>query len=258
MKYKYHFVYLTTNLINGKKYLGKHSTNTLEDGYLGSGTIINKAIKKYGKENFKREILEFCDSLEEAYNKEELTIKEYCAVELDEFYNLTKGGKGNKGYVPKFTEEWIKKISEGLKGKHLSDKHKENISKSCKGREVWNKDKRDIYSNETKSNISKGLKEYFKINGVKEETKIKLSKAFKGRVSPMKGKKHSPETIMKIKQNSKGSDENFRKKVSEGTKLYWKNKEKLKCYICGHETINPSVLKRWHNENCKYKAHPKE
>lgn len=50
----YHLVYMTTNLVNGKMYVGVHSTENLEDGYLGSGNLIKKAVKKYGRENFDR------------------------------------------------------------------------------------------------------------------------------------------------------------------------------------------------------------
>jgi len=61
-------VYLTTNLINGKKYIGMDSNNNPK--YIGSGTLILKAIKKYGKENFKKEILEYCSSIYEMELKE--------------------------------------------------------------------------------------------------------------------------------------------------------------------------------------------
>ena len=50
-----HYIYLTTNLINGKKYIGKHF-GAICDSYLGSGTLLQRAIAKYGKENFKKEI----------------------------------------------------------------------------------------------------------------------------------------------------------------------------------------------------------
>ncbi len=54
MTKKYHFTYLTTNRENGKQYIGDHSTNNLNDGYLGSGEIIKNSVKKYGRQNFNR------------------------------------------------------------------------------------------------------------------------------------------------------------------------------------------------------------
>ena len=52
----HHYVYIITNQLNGKQYVGDHSTNNLEDGYLGSGVLLLRAKKKYGKENFSREV----------------------------------------------------------------------------------------------------------------------------------------------------------------------------------------------------------
>jgi len=82
----YNFVYVTTNLVNGKQYVGDHSTDNLKrDNYLGSGNLIIAAKKKYGRKNFKREILEFFDTKQDAFNIQEKYIK---------FYNshVSKGG----------------------------------------------------------------------------------------------------------------------------------------------------------------------
>jgi len=62
---KYYFLYKTTNKINGRYYIGIHGTNDMDDGYLGSGVFLEKAIKKYGKDNFSRIILKYVNNYEE-------------------------------------------------------------------------------------------------------------------------------------------------------------------------------------------------
>lgn len=95
-------IYITTNLINQKKYIGQHkkSKNQYKDKYyLGSGTLLKKAIEKYGSKNFKREILEECETQEEANSLEKYYIKQYNAVEDPNFYNLSPGGQDGGGFL---------------------------------------------------------------------------------------------------------------------------------------------------------------
>lgn len=73
-EYKFHIIYKTTNLINGKIYVGLHSTDNIDDGYLGSGWVLKSAIKKYGRENFKREVLLVLSNREEAREVESLLV----------------------------------------------------------------------------------------------------------------------------------------------------------------------------------------
>ena len=90
---KYHFIYKTTNLLSGRYYIGMHSTNDLNDGYLGSGTLLRRSINKHGKENHSIEILEFVNSREQlaAREKEIVSLQE---VAKKECMNLKIGGSG--------------------------------------------------------------------------------------------------------------------------------------------------------------------
>ena len=70
----YHYIYKITNLINGKIYIGQHTTSNLDDGYMGSGKILTRAIKKYGVENFRKEIQGFYEDIDELNYMERLFV----------------------------------------------------------------------------------------------------------------------------------------------------------------------------------------
>jgi len=99
------YIYKTTNLITNKIYVGQ----TIFDNknYFGSGVYLNNSIKKHGKKNFKKEILEYCkkDKLNE---REIFWISELDATNPKVGYNLNKGGGGD-GYTN------IKKFSKKIK-----------------------------------------------------------------------------------------------------------------------------------------------
>jgi hypothetical protein len=86
-------VYQTTNLINGKIYVGVHQTNDPLDNYLGSGSAIGKAIEKYGRDNFQKTILFRFDTIDEAYLKEREIVNE-TFIDNPLTYNLVLGGSG--------------------------------------------------------------------------------------------------------------------------------------------------------------------
>ena len=88
---KCYYVYQITNLIDGKKYIGQHY-GRVDDSYLGSGLLIMAAVRKYGAENFKKEILCICESREEASKQEINYIQETDAINSSEYYNLAGGG----------------------------------------------------------------------------------------------------------------------------------------------------------------------
>ena len=118
IKDPYGFIYITTNLINGMRYLGQKKFSDRWQDYLGSGSLFKKALNKYGKENFKRNIVLIC------YSTEELNQVEYdLSVLLDvvkskDWYNLVLGGGTSRGWKP--TEETRRKIGDATR-ERLSD-----------------------------------------------------------------------------------------------------------------------------------------
>ena len=119
MKNKYHYLYKITNLINNKFYIGVRTTiiEPIKDHYYGSGKAIKAAIKKYGEINFKKEILEYFDTKEEAYKREAEIVNE-SLIQNPLCYNINLGGYGGDQIYDKT------KLSSNLKNKFYT-KNKE-------------------------------------------------------------------------------------------------------------------------------------
>jgi hypothetical protein len=94
---KYHYFYKITNTINNHFYYGIHSTDNLDDGYMGSGSRLNYAYTKYGIENFTKEILKFFDSRKECSDYEAEVVNE-TLVEDPDCYNVILGGDNGTTY----------------------------------------------------------------------------------------------------------------------------------------------------------------
>lgn len=92
----FHIVYKTTNTTNGKYYIGVHSTPNLDDGYLGSGYLLKKAIAKYGRDAFTRSVLFHAFSKQDAFKVEREIVTEEFTLSK-ETYNLAVGGSGHAG-----------------------------------------------------------------------------------------------------------------------------------------------------------------
>ena len=141
------YIYKTTNLLNGKIYIGKRVYRKKDDSwYLGSGIYLNRAIKKYGRENFKKEILEWCNDKTHLCKREIYWIEQFNATNPEIGYNLSLGGDGgnvgveayikigNKLRGKKKPKEFGEKISKALKGKPKSKEHNEKVRQSLLGR----------------------------------------------------------------------------------------------------------------------------
>ena len=117
-------IYKITNTINGKVYIGQtiHSLEKRWVAHCRKGsecTSIRNSIQKYGKENFKIEVIEQVETLEDLNLKEEFWIDYYESTDRSKGYNLTTGGSNA---IP--TEETRKRISEAGKGRTMSEENK--------------------------------------------------------------------------------------------------------------------------------------
>lgn len=166
------YIYMTTNTINGKRYIGQKTAHKfLGNSYLGSGEALQLAIQKYGKNNFEVVMIEECSSRHDLNIREAFYISKYNAVQDENFYNMKEGGHGGsvKGacthstsykqmmsqrmsgrnnpnygnHVCKLSKEYREKMSIKFSGKgnpnygkHHDDRTRELISQKAKGR-IW-------------------------------------------------------------------------------------------------------------------------
>ena len=96
----FYYLYEIKNLINNKIYVGVHKTNSIDDGYMGSGKVILRAIKKYGIENFSKTILETFENSKVMFAREKEVVTDEFLARVDT-YNLRRGGSGGFDYINK-------------------------------------------------------------------------------------------------------------------------------------------------------------
>ncbi len=191
---QYYYFYVITNLVNGKVYYGVHSTKNLEDGYMGSGKIIQKAILKYGTNNFKKEIWEFFDSEDKMFDYEKQFI-DSSVINDRNTYNLNEGGRGSFTYTNKLLSEnpelrkqanikrrrtWSKKDLTNFGFANTSIYDEEWRRKQVKQRKNTIIEKYGSYKNAYGRKISETLKEKW-ANATEEQRKEHGAKALRGR-----------------------------------------------------------------------------
>lgn len=246
-------IYKTTNKINGKIYVGKDSNENPR--YLGSGLLVARAIKKYGKENFVKETMEQCESLEKLSEREIYWIKKLNATNKSTGYNIANGGAGGNVYT-EYNQDSKKRMIEKLKGKkrpqYVLDKMKEDRIKYPEKYVFTELHKKKIGDAHKGKIIKEGqilkLKERMKnFNNYSDEFLLQQSKDKHGKNGPMFGKTHSEETKRKMSESHKKlpprvwdgipKSESTRKKVSDSLRNR-SSTDKLKSYIKRFTTIN--------------------
>lgn len=163
----YGFIYITTNMINGKKYVGRCCLETTRKNswknYLGSGKVLEKAIKKYGRENFSRTIISFAYTNEELNKQEMELIKFLDASNSDDYYNISDK------YYYNFWE-------------HATELEKKQLKEKMSKNSFWN--------TATEEDIQK--------------RKEALRNQALGENNPFYNKKHTAETLRKLSESHKG------------------------------------------------------
>ena len=169
----YYLIYKITNVLNNKIYIGKHKTDNINDEYMGSGKILFEALKKYGLNNFKKEILFECKNEEEMNQKEKELVNEEFVKRVDT-YNIKTGGEGGWDYCCNNHK------LQSIKAKDNWIKYGKNHPCIIGSKKFWTSMTQKEYSEYTKR-ISNGIKEYYKTHE-----------------NPMKGKHLTEETKKKI------------------------------------------------------------
>ena len=218
-------IYKTTNLSDGKYYVGKDTKNN--PNYLGSGLKLQRAVKKYGKENFKKEILEYCTSTD-IDSREIFWIDKLNATNPKYGYNLTKGGSGGDTYT--------------------NNPNYDLILEKLKKRPPMTKEERERRS-----------KELTEDNPMHRPDVRKRHKEIMGNLDHDFGQafrrvNNTPATCPHCGKQGENSNTMKRWHFDNCKKLTGKQKHhpKIKCPHC-EVTGQAANMKRWHFDNCKKK-----
>lgn len=233
------YVYLTTNLVNGKQYVGQHLSDSFDKGYKGSGVYIKRAFNKYGWNNFDCKVICWCSTQTQLNEAEDNYIK-LIGTMSPNGYNLKGGGANGRN-----SAEARKNMSKSRR-KYLKSKN----GKECCAK-ISNTLKKYYESEENRKKQSIAAQKYFE----NEENRKKQSEAHKGQVSWNKGKKASEESRKNMSKAQKNyfKDPQNRKKQS---KSHDKQKKRVLQY-----TLDGVFVKKWDslceiNRVLGFQSHP--
>ena len=212
------FVYMWTNNINGKRYIGLHK-GKVDDGYIGSGVIFKRSVDMYGIDNFDRQILHFeYGSDEQLYQKEFDIINEFNAVNDRMYYNTTN-------YDPKYvqfqngvrtrvlSDDTKELIRQSRTGTMASDETKKKMSDTQKNRKFTQEHRQKLSNSQLGDKNHQSGKKWYN-NGVTDKTFYpdtqpdgwvlgRVRGVYKGKDNPFYGKTHSDETKRKISESKR-------------------------------------------------------
>ena len=214
----HYLIYKITNLLNNKIYIGLHKTYDINDGYMGSGKNIIKAINEFGIENFKKEILFDFDNEEEMIKKEaEIVNEEF--IKRDDVYNIVLGG--NSGWN-KDAVKWGKTGWLALQEKRLNDLEFNNF--------YLEQLKNSLNDPNVKARWKESLKKHFEENG---------------KIYSFSGKIHSDETKIKMSKTHKLNEHQKGSKNSQYGKCWISNLNTKECISIFKNELESYIIKGW-------------
>ena len=285
---QYHIIYRTVNTLTGKEYIGVHSTNDLDDGYIGTGKYIGRAIKKYGKDIFERQILSFHKDRSAALQRERALVNRKYLNETHT-YNIRIGGEGgfaagkhHPHYGKPRSEATKRKIGEKSRGRIASPEtlHRLSVATSGRNNPMYGKRGKNspLYGRKHSDESKRKMSEALKGRTFSDETKRKMSEARRGKLHTEEtrrkmseakmgeknahfgkrgiecswyGSKRSEETRRKMSEWQIGKivSNETRRKISERARLRPRSRH---CEHCDR-SFTAAMYARWHGDRCKMK-----
>jgi hypothetical protein len=252
---QFNYVYLITNLVNRKQYVGEHSTNNLNDNYFGSSSYLKNVIKKYKKKNFKIQILEYFETKQEAFSAQEKYIYEYNTL-IPNGYNISPTGGTNEcgGSMNEISKQ---RLSKTRKEKYCGVGEKNGMFRKSVY-DIWI----EKFGKEEADRLNKNKKEKHKNYHPSKETKNKTSNTMillRATIKPIWNKGLTKENDERIKKSAK-----TRSKIMKGRTLSEEHKKhkkeaqaktpKILCPYCKRIINNSSgAYTKHHGDNCKLK-----
>lgn len=246
------YIYAVTNLINGKKYVGRTSNPEARfarhklDARNGSDLVFHMAIRKYGEDSFEMEIIDKCESVEEAIELEKKFISELKTHihESSGGYNMTSGGDGFSSeetsfYLNKRTSEGRNPFQVGNAGYEKSRERQRQLVET--GNHIFQQDHmRDKVSKRQKEMVKSGKHPLMGEHGSRQSSAVQQKRLADGSFHM-----HQPEMQEHMRQKAL-------KEIAEGTHNFVRVSI---CPWCSKEGKGP-MMKRWHFDNCKMKKAP--
>jgi len=169
-------VYQITNIINDKIYIGMHQTLDIDDDYMGSSEVLRKAYKKYGIENFTKQILYTFDSEQDMLDKEAEIVNEDFVKRIDT-YNIKEGGIGRWNHINDIPKE---KRPNLIKIKKMKEQGLINWGGiQNRSEEGWRKVREQYWGSDTRKNCDDHLNYERMTDKEKKERNSKISRAIR-------------------------------------------------------------------------------